>query len=182
MPAVWSDLDVARRRAARPTRNTVEQITVGPSIDSIARTIAKGKRSRRLPNRLRHHLLPQSFLCQSCQSARVIQFRQNLALAENISVTALAAWRLGIAIREHLTRNSVAPYVPMLYVGRARASRGTTRRVKAWVQSPRAIACRSCWLGLDRVHSLGLSSRLSYSVEPQWPAERASQASTGSKT
>ena len=182
MPAVWSDLDVARRRAARPTRNTVEQITVGPSIDSIARTIAKGKRSRRLRNRLPHHLLRQSFRCQSCQSARVIQIRQNLALAKNLSVTALAAWRLGRATRERLIKSSVALYVATLYVRRLRASRDTTRRVKAWVQSLLAIACKCCCAGRDRVHSLGLSSRLSYSVEPQWPAERASQVSTGSKT
>lgn len=182
MPSISSALDAARRRAAKPTRNTVEQITVGPSIDSIAGTTAKGKRSRLLLNRLRHHLLRPSLRCHLIRGARVIQFRQNLALARNLSVTALAAWRLGIAIRERLTRNSVAPYVSMLYVRRLRASSDTTRRVKVWGQSPRAIACRSCWLGRDRVHSLGLSSRLSYSVESQWPAERASQASTGSKT
>jgi hypothetical protein len=92
---------------------TAEQIAVEPSIGSRVRPIACGRSSslklscRRLPRLIQTNHLKKS--------ARVIQIAQKSTRSENLLANDQAVVRIGLSIREHRTKNSVAQCATTLY-------------------------------------------------------------------
>ena len=106
-----SGRDAGRKPGGGPTKDTAEQIAVEPSIGSRAGPIACGRNSLLQLSSSLPWLIQINRLKRR---ARVIQIAQKLTGNENLLANDQAVVRIGLSIREHRTKSSVARYATTL--------------------------------------------------------------------
>jgi hypothetical protein len=118
----------------KPIRDTAEQIAVGPSIGSRAKSTARGRKNWSQQRNLQAKKSLLNFH-NPIHRARVIQIGQKSAAQKSLFADDLAARWTGNSIQERRTKNTVALCVTTLYVQLQLGLSGISKHVATWEPS-----------------------------------------------